>query len=133
MATLAFDTHKAVKALREAGFDDSQAEAVTERISAAIGENLVTKDDLDNAVEKLELRITTRTYAAIVVGVGSIEGLDFLLGRPSPSSRRRPPDPRGRRRWPVRRQPPRKARRTSGSAASADAAPSRRFRPSTRT
>lgn len=80
MATRAFDTHKAVKALREAGFDDSQAEAVTARISAAISENLVTKGDLDNAVEKLELRITTRMYAAIVVGVGSIKGLDFLIG-----------------------------------------------------
>ena len=80
IATLAFDTHKAVKALREAGFDDLQAEAVTEQISAAIGENLVTKDDLENAVEKLELRITTKVYAAVVVGVGLIKALDFLLG-----------------------------------------------------
>ena len=40
VATLAFDTHKAVKALREAGFDDLQAEAVTEQISTVIGENL---------------------------------------------------------------------------------------------
>lgn len=80
MATLAFDTHKAVKALREAGFDDSQAEAVTAQISAAISENLVTKGDLDNAIEKLELRMTTKMYAAIVVGVGLIKGLDFLLG-----------------------------------------------------
>lgn len=80
MATLAFDTHKAVKALREAGFDDLQAEAVTDQISAAIGENLVTKDDLENAVEKLELRITTKVYAAVVVGVGLIKALDFLLG-----------------------------------------------------
>ena len=43
-----FYTHKAVKALREAGFDDLQAEAVTEQISTAIGENLVTKDDPGN-------------------------------------------------------------------------------------
>lgn len=80
MAALAFDTHKAVKALREAGFDDSQAEAVPAQISAAINENLVTKGGLDNAIEKLELRMTTRMYAAVVVGVGSIKGLDFLLG-----------------------------------------------------
>ena len=46
MATLAFDTHKAVKALCDAGFDASQAEAVTEQIGIAIGENLATKDDL---------------------------------------------------------------------------------------
>ena len=37
VATLAFDTYKAVKALREAGFDDLQVEAVTEQISTAIG------------------------------------------------------------------------------------------------
>ena len=80
MATLASDTYKAVKALREAGFDDLQAEAVTEQISAAIGENLVTKDDLENVVEKLELRITTKVYGAVVVGVALIKTLDFLLG-----------------------------------------------------
>lgn len=62
------------------GFDDAQAEAVTERIDAANSENLVTKDDLENAVERLELRIATEVYAAVVVGVGSIEALDFLPG-----------------------------------------------------
>ena len=71
--------HKAVKVLREAGFDDLQAEAVTEQISAAIGENLVTKDDLENAVEKLELWITIKVYAAGVVGVGLLKAFDFQL------------------------------------------------------
>jgi len=76
MGTLVFDTHKAVKALRDAGFDDSQAEAVTEQISAAISENLATRDDL----EKLELRLTLKVYAAIVAGVALIKALDYLLG-----------------------------------------------------
>jgi 3-oxoacyl-(acyl-carrier-protein) synthase len=76
MATLVFDTHKAVKALRDAGFDDSQAEAVTEQISVAIGENLASKDDL----EKLELRLTVKVYAAVVAGAGLIKALDFLIG-----------------------------------------------------
>ncbi len=44
MATLAFDTHKAVKALCDAGFDPSQAEAVTEQIGIAIGGDLATND-----------------------------------------------------------------------------------------
>ena len=57
-----------------------QAEAVTERIGAATGENPVTKDDLESAVEKLELRIATKVYAALAVGVGLIEALDFLPG-----------------------------------------------------
>ena len=69
-------THKAVKALRDAGFDDSQAEAVTEQISVAIGENLASKDDL----EKLELRLTVKMYAAVVAGAGLIKALDYLLG-----------------------------------------------------
>ena len=87
MATLAFDTHKAVKAPREAGFDDVRAEAVAAQMSAATGENLVTKDDLGKAIEKLEWRIAAKVYAAVVVGVGSIKALDFLVGRSSFSSR----------------------------------------------
>ncbi len=86
MATLAFDTYKAVKALREAGFDDLQVEAVTEQISTAVGENLVTKDDLDNAFEKLELRITAKVYGVVVVGVALIKALDFLFDRSSTAS-----------------------------------------------
>ena len=49
-------------------------------MSAATGENLVTKDDLENAVEKLEWRIAAKVYAAVIVGVGSIKALDFLVG-----------------------------------------------------
>ena len=87
MATLAFDTHKAVKALCDAGFDPSQAEAVTEQIGIAIGGDLVTKDDLSKVrddlraeIEKLELRMTNKLYAAVAAGVGLVKALDFLLG-----------------------------------------------------
>ena len=105
MATLAFDTHKAVKALCDAGFDASQAEAVTEQIGIAIGENLATKDDLwkvrsdlqaemkslrsdlqaemknlRSDMEKLELRMTNKLYAAVAAGVGLVKALDFLIG-----------------------------------------------------
>ena len=94
MATLAFDTHKAVKALCDAGFDASQAEAVTEQIGIAIGENLATKDDLVRVrddlraemkslradMEKLELRMTNKLYAAVAAGVGPVKALDFLIG-----------------------------------------------------
>ena len=92
MATLAFDTHKAVKALCDAGFDASQAEAVTEQIGIAIGENPATKDDLVRVrddlraemkslradMEKLELRMTNKLYAAVAAGVGLVKALDFL-------------------------------------------------------
>lgn len=46
MDMLMFDTHKAVKALKQAGFDDNQAEAVVATVGDAIGENVATKDDI---------------------------------------------------------------------------------------
>ena len=48
MATAtAFDTHKAVHVLREAGFDQTQAAAITNQIAAAVGNNVATKADLE--------------------------------------------------------------------------------------
>lgn len=54
MISLAFDTLKAAKALRAAGFDDAQTEAVIATVSDAVGGNMATKSDL----QELELRIT---------------------------------------------------------------------------
>lgn len=53
----AFDTHKAVKALRHAGFDDMQAEAVVDQINGAVTENLVFKADLAETERNLAARI----------------------------------------------------------------------------
>ena len=58
MTTLAFDTHKAVKALKEAGFDDPQAEAVVATVGEAIGGSIATKADI------AEVRTTTKTDIA---------------------------------------------------------------------
>ena len=55
----AFDTHKAVKALCGAGFDDAQAEAVVEQINGAINENLVSKEDLDRTEQNLAVTIAS--------------------------------------------------------------------------
>ena len=49
MATLPFDTHKAVKDLQEAGFDEAQAEAVVATVGAAIFGNVATKQDVAEA------------------------------------------------------------------------------------
>lgn len=46
MTTIPFDTHKIVKELQEAGFDESQAEAVVSAMGAAVVGNLATKADL---------------------------------------------------------------------------------------
>lgn len=47
MATVTFDTHKFVRKLQEGGFDQKQAESLTEALRVAIDESeLVTKKDL---------------------------------------------------------------------------------------
>lgn len=47
MASVTFDAHKFVRKLQEAGFDQKQAEGLTEAMRAAIDESeLVTKRDL---------------------------------------------------------------------------------------
>ena len=69
MTTLAFDTHKAVKALKEAGFDDSKAEAVVATVGDAIGGNIATKADIaelhaTTKADITELRIATKADIA---------------------------------------------------------------------
>lgn len=47
MSSVTFDAHKFVRKLQEAGFDEKQAEGLTEAMRAAIEESeLVTKKDL---------------------------------------------------------------------------------------
>ena len=57
-----FDTHRAVKALARAGFDDAQAEAVVEQINGAFSENLATKQDLERLATKDELKELLKAY-----------------------------------------------------------------------
>ena len=52
-----FDTHKFIQTLQEAGFDQKQAEAVSQAFKEATGEaEVATKRDL----EKLEAKMETR-------------------------------------------------------------------------
>ena len=46
MATLTFDTHAAVKALKDAGFEEAQAEAVVTTVGDAMTGNVATKADI---------------------------------------------------------------------------------------
>jgi hypothetical protein len=47
MVTVTFDTHKFVRKLQEGGFDQKQAESLTDALCAAIDESeLLTKKDL---------------------------------------------------------------------------------------
>ncbi|MBC6406552.1 MAG: DUF1640 domain-containing protein [Rhodospirillales bacterium] len=52
----AFDTHAAVKRLRQAGFTEDQAEALSETLQDGVtGGDLATKADLANLATKAEL------------------------------------------------------------------------------
>ena len=59
MSTLAFDTHKAVTALKQAGFEEAQAEAVVTTMGEALGGHVATKADVAAVQAKLEADIAT--------------------------------------------------------------------------
>ncbi len=74
MATLAFDTHKAVKVLQAAGADESLAEAVVATVGEAMGENVATKADIAGLkadIAELEARLYRQLWlmAAGIVGL----------------------------------------------------------------
>ena len=88
-----FDTHRAVKDLEEAGFEESQAEAVVGMMSNAIGENVATRSDLQGMeanlqsdivnledrmtarMESLEHRMTIKLGAFVFAGAGAVVAL----------------------------------------------------------
>ena len=57
MTTLAFDTLRAAKLLQQAGFDESQAEAVVTTVGDALTENVATKADLTQVEAALKTEI----------------------------------------------------------------------------
>jgi hypothetical protein len=59
MATVTFDTHKFVRRLREAGFEENQAEALTEALRFAIDDSeLVTRKDLQIELAPIKSDLT---------------------------------------------------------------------------
>ncbi len=58
MTTITFDTHKFIRRLRSAGFEEAQAEAVAEAFQEAQLESLpVARDYLDARLYELEYRL----------------------------------------------------------------------------
>jgi hypothetical protein len=58
MTAITFDTHKFIRKLREAGFEEKQAEAVAEAFQEAQSESQpVTRDYLDARLLELENRL----------------------------------------------------------------------------
>ncbi len=82
MATLTFDTHKIVKDLQDAGFDEPQAEAVVKALGETVDRDVVKPEDLKDFATKqdiaelrtemkaLELRMTVRLTGAMIAVVG---------------------------------------------------------------
>ena len=82
-----FDTHAAVKVLREAGADEAMAEAIVNTASAAAGaghDDLATKADLRTATEplatKAELAAVRAELAAIRWTIGLLAAFMFAIG-----------------------------------------------------
>ncbi|MGH8655826.1 MAG: coiled-coil domain-containing protein [Gammaproteobacteria bacterium] len=74
MTAITFDTHEFVKKLKETGFTEQQAEALTETITAAQGvdlSDLVTKNDFKNDLAQLEIRLMKWGFA-MLAGQGAI-------------------------------------------------------------
>lgn len=97
MSTIAFDTLKFAKRLKEAGFTESQAEALASAEAELIEASLATKRDLKELEVKLsrdiealranlqrdlkdmEYRLTIRLGGLIALAVGAVAALVKLL------------------------------------------------------
>ncbi len=71
----AFDTLGYAKRLRDAGVSMEQAEAHAEAARDFVMGELVTKIDLENALDRLSLRMTVRLGAMIALAVTALATL----------------------------------------------------------
>ena len=82
MDAIAFDTHKAVKTLQEAGADERLAEAVVETVGDAMGKNMATKADIDAIRADIAAEIAAleaRLYRHLWVMAAGIVGLTVAM------------------------------------------------------
>ena len=78
MNTAAFDTYTAAKRLRDAGFDERQAEAAVSMVRDAVGADrdaLATKADLDAKLAALEMRM----YRALWIQAAALIGTQLAI------------------------------------------------------
>ena len=79
MTVATFDTHAAAKALREAGFDEAQAEAAVAMVRDAVTEGVATKAGLRAEIVGLETRLTIRLGGLVIAVGGLVVALVKLL------------------------------------------------------
>ena len=75
MAAITFDTHKFIRKLKDAGFEEKQAEALTEALRAAIEDSeLVTRKDLqlELAPIKTDLTVVKWMLGLVLGGVAAL-------------------------------------------------------------
>jgi hypothetical protein len=71
----ALDTLGYAKHLRESGVPDDQAEAHAEAARDFMMAELVTKTDLEAALDRVTLRMTVRFGVMLVAGIGALAAL----------------------------------------------------------
>ena len=79
MAIAAFDTYAAAKTLREAGFDDRQAEAAVAVVHDAITGGVATRADLAVAVADLKADMLKVAIGLVIANVTLTVALIKLL------------------------------------------------------
>ena len=94
---MALDTYKAVKMLKEAGFDEPQAEAVVTTVGNAFDDTVATKTDIAELrieiqeirteiqevraeIRELEQRMTIKMGGFLAATIGLITALNKLIG-----------------------------------------------------
>jgi predicted ATP-grasp superfamily ATP-dependent carboligase len=94
---MALDTYKAVKMLKEAGFDEPQAEAVVTTVGNAFDDTVATKTDVAELrieiqeirteiqevraeIRELEQRMTIKMGGFLAATIGLITALNKLIG-----------------------------------------------------
>jgi hypothetical protein len=70
--TVAFDTLKYAKRMKEAGFNDVQAEALADATLQMAVHNLATKGYIDAALARAVHLLTVRMIAVAIVAVGAL-------------------------------------------------------------
>ena len=77
MAAFPFDTLRIAQALRDAGFDEKQSEAIVSAIQDSLGQNVATKSDLFSVRSHLETKIVE--LRADVYRALWIQGAGFVM------------------------------------------------------
>ena len=79
VAAATFDTYAAAKALREAGFNEGQAEAAVAMVRDAFTEGVATKADVRTAVADLRAEMLKIAIAIVLANTTLTVGLTVAL------------------------------------------------------